>query len=60
LLELSTPVLGVAQWFFYDKPLIFVLSVVVGSITVALVANLLKGMSNRDIAQLEREEEELD
>lgn len=61
LLELSTPVLGIAQWFFYDKPLIFILSVVVGSITVALVANLLKGVSNRDIAQLELEEaEEMD
>jgi len=60
LLELSTPVLGIAQWFFYDKPLIFVFSVVIGSITVAMVANLLKGISNRDIDQLNREEEELD
>lgn len=58
LLELSTPVLGIAQWFFYNKPLVFVLCVVVGSVTTALVVNFLKGISNRDIAAIEAEEEE--
>jgi fructose-specific phosphotransferase system IIC component len=57
LLELSTPVLGVAQWFFYNKPLIYVLCVAVGSLTVALTANLLKRFSKRDIAAIEAEEE---
>jgi len=53
LLELSTPVLGIAQWFFYNKPLVFVLAVVVGSVVTALTANLLKQFSNRDIAAIE-------
>jgi len=52
LLELSTPVLGIAQWFFYNKPLVFVLCVVVGSTVTALAANFLKSISNRDIAAL--------
>ena len=60
LLELSTPVLGVAQWFFYNKPMVFVLCVVVGSVIVALVVNFLKGISNRDIAAIEAAEEEND
>lgn len=53
LLELSTPVLGIAQWFFYNKPLVFVLAVVVGSAVTALTANLLKQFSHRDIAAIE-------
>jgi fructose-specific phosphotransferase system IIC component len=53
LLELSTPVLGIAQWFFYNKPLVFVVCVVIGSVITALTANLLKSMSNRDIAALD-------
>ena len=53
LLELSTPVLGIAQWFFYNKPLVFVLAVVVGSVVTALTANLLKQFSHRDIAAIE-------
>jgi fructose-specific phosphotransferase system IIC component len=57
LLELSTPVLGVAQWFFYNKPLIYVLCVALGSISVALTVNMLKGISKRDIAAIEAEEE---
>lgn len=57
LLELSTPVLGVAQWFFYNKPLIYVVSVIAGSFGVALTANFLKSRSKRDIARLDAEEE---
>ncbi len=53
LLELSTPVLGIAQWFFYNKPLVFVACVVIGSVITALTVNLLKSMSNRDIAALD-------
>jgi fructose-specific phosphotransferase system IIC component len=53
LLELSTPVLGIAQWFFYNKPLVFVICVVIGSVITALTVNLLKSMSNRDIAALD-------
>ena len=59
LLELSTPVLGIAQWFFYNKPLVFVLSVLAGTITVALIVNFLKGISNRDIKALEAAEEKI-
>ena len=59
LLELSTPVLGIAQWFFYNKPLVFVLSVLAGVITVALIVNLLKGISNRDIKAIEAAEEKM-
>jgi fructose-specific phosphotransferase system IIC component len=59
LLELSTPVLGIAQWFFYNKPLVFVLSVLVGIFTVALIVNFLKGISNRDIKALEAAEEKM-
>ena len=57
LLELSTPVLGVAQWFFYNKPLIYIVAVIAGCSTVALTANLLKNFSKRDIAAIEAEEE---
>ena len=53
LLELSTPVLGIAQWFFYNKPLVFVICVIVGSVITALTANFLKSISNRDIAALD-------
>ena len=59
LLELSTPVLGIAQWFFYDKPLIFVICVVIGSLVTALTANFLKSISNRDIDALDAAENEL-
>ena len=59
LLELSTPVLGIAQWFFYDKPLIFITCVVVGSLVTALTANFLKSISKRDIAALDAEDENL-
>jgi len=59
LLELSTPVLGIAQWFFYDKPLIFITCVVVGSLVTALTANFLKSISKRDIAALDAEDEHL-
>ena len=59
LLELSTPVLGIAQWFFYDKPLIFITCVVVGSLVTALTANFLKSISKRDIATLDAEDEHL-
>jgi fructose-specific phosphotransferase system IIC component len=52
LLELSTPVLGIAQWFFYNKPMVFVICVVVGSVITALSVNFLKSISNRDIAKL--------
>lgn len=58
LLELSTPVLGIAQWFFYNQPLVYLLSVVVGILTTALIVNLLKGISKRDIAAIEAEEAE--
>jgi PTS system fructose-specific IIC component/fructose-specific PTS system IIC-like component len=60
LLELSTPVLGIAQWFFYNKPMVFVLCVVVGSVTTALIVNFLKGISDRDIAAIEAAEAEED
>ena len=53
LLELSTPVLGIAQWFFYNKPLVFVICVIVGSVITALTANFLKSISNRDIEALD-------
>ena len=59
LLELSTPVLGIAQWFFYDKPLIFVICVVIGSLITALTANFLKSISNRDIDALDAADAEL-
>ncbi|MFZ9074436.1 MAG: PTS fructose transporter subunit IIC [Flavobacteriaceae bacterium] len=59
LLELSTPVLGIAQWFFYDKPFIFITCVVVGSLVTALTANFLKSISKRDIAALDAEDENL-
>jgi fructose-specific phosphotransferase system IIC component len=45
--------LGIAQWFFYNKPLVFVICVVIGSVITALTVNLLKSMSNRDIAALD-------
>ena len=60
LLELSTPVLGIAQWFFYNKPLIFVICVVVGSVVTALTANLLKSISKRDISALDAADAELE
>ena len=59
LLELSTPVLGIAQWFFYDKPLIFVICVVIGSLITALTANFLKSISNRDIDALDAADNKL-
>ena len=56
MLELSTPVLGIPQWFFYNKPFVYGLSVIAGIVTVALVVNTLKKYSNRDIAKIELEE----
>ena len=43
----------IAQWFFYNKPLVFVICVIVGSVITALTANFLKSISNRDIAALD-------
>ena len=51
--------LGIAQWFFYDKPLIFVICVVIGSLITALTANFLKSISNRDIDALDAADAEL-
>jgi PTS system fructose-specific IIC component len=57
-LELYTPVLGIPQWFFYNKPLVFWTCVIAGVITTALVVNLLKTISKRDIKEIERQESE--
>lgn len=46
-LKLYVPILGLPQVFFYDKPLIFIIAVVLGVITVAVTANLLKWISYR-------------
>lgn len=46
-LKLYVPVLGFPQIFFYDKPLIFLIAVLSGTITVAFTANILKMRSNR-------------
>ena len=43
----------------YDKPLIFVICVVIGSLVTALTANFLKSISNRDIDALDAAENEL-
>lgn len=41
-LKLYTPVLGLPQWFFFDRPLVYWGSLAVGVLTVALVVNFLK------------------
>lgn len=57
-LELYTPVLGIPQWFFYNKPLVFWACVLSGVITTALVVNLLKTINKRDIKEIERQDNE--
>jgi len=57
-LELYTPVLGIPQWFFYNKPLVYWSCVLSGVITTALVVNLLKTLSKRDIETIEKQESE--
>lgn len=46
-LKLYVPILGIPQWFFYDKPLVFAFSAITGIVTVALIANFLKSRKNR-------------
>lgn len=58
-LELYTPVLGIPQWFFYNKIIIYIISLLAGILTVALTANFLKKISSRDIEALDREDEEI-
>ena len=41
-LKLYVPILGIPQWFFYDKPLVFAFSSITGIVTVAIIANFLK------------------
>lgn len=41
-LKLYVPILGIPQWFFYDKPLVFAFSAITGIVTVAIIANFLK------------------
>ena len=42
LLELYTPILGIPQWFFYNKPLVYAISVISGIIVTAVLVNILK------------------
>ncbi len=58
-LELYTPVLGIPQWFFFNKPLVYWGSLSVGVITTALSVNFLKSISNRNIEELEKQEESI-
>ncbi len=58
-LELYTPVLGIPQWFFYNNIYVYIGSVVSGVITTALLVNLLKSISNRDIKAIEASEESI-
>lgn len=58
-LELYTPVLGIPQWFFFNKPLVYWGSLSAGVITTALVVNFLKSISKRDIEAMDKEEENL-
>lgn len=57
-LELYTPVLGIPQWFFYNKPVVYWTCVIAGIITTALVVNLLKKIGRRDIEEIDRQESE--
>ncbi|RPH33971.1 MAG: hypothetical protein EHM93_03075 [Bacteroidales bacterium] len=56
-LELYTPVLGIPQWFFFNKPLVYWGSLSAGVITTALAVNFLKSISKRDIEKIEKQEE---
>jgi len=49
-LKLFTPVLGLPQWFFYDQPLIYWMSLSTGVLTVAMVANALKRWGRRTLS----------
>jgi PTS system fructose-specific IIC component/fructose-specific PTS system IIC-like component len=44
-LKLYTPVLGLPQWFFYDRPWVYLGALVPGVIVVALAANTLKSLA---------------
>lgn len=46
-LKLFTPVLGLPQWFFFDRPWLYWISLVPGVLTVALTVNFLKAMGGR-------------
>lgn len=48
-LKLFTPVLGLPQWFFYDQPLIYWMSLLPGVLTVAVIANTLKRWGKRPL-----------
>lgn len=48
-LKLFTPVLGLPQWFFYDQPLIYWMSLLSGVIIVALVVNGLKQLRTQPV-----------
>jgi fructose-specific phosphotransferase system IIC component len=52
-LQLSTPVLGLPQWFFYDRPLVYWVSLVAGVVVVALVANTLKRWRTHESSDVE-------
>jgi len=49
-LKLFTPVLGLPQWFFYDQPLVYWMSLAAGVLTVAGVANTLKRWGKRPLS----------
>ena len=57
-LELSTPVLGITQLFFYSDLSAYFFSVAVGVIVVAVVANALKSRSGRDVAALNQRDQD--
>ncbi len=57
-LELYTPVLGIPQWFFYNKPLVYLCILIPGILTTALVVNFLKKISKRNIEEMEKEEKD--
>lgn len=58
-LELYTPVLGIPQWFFFNKPLVYWGSLLAGVLTTAFLVNLLKQINKRDIEAIEKQEESI-